>query len=74
MFASRAAFTPGSDLMAPRKQFPAGNVTAEPLPESVAMGATRIVMHQIVAPSEVDALGICFGGQVSITGAMRDQM
>lgn len=28
------------------------------------MGATRIVMHQIVAPSEVDALGICFGGQV----------
>lgn len=35
-----------------------------PLPESVTMGATRVVMHQIVAPSEVDALGICFGGQV----------
>lgn len=29
------------------------------------MGASRVVMHQIVAPSEVDALGICFGGQVS---------
>lgn len=57
-----------------RKQFPVGNVAAEPLPESVAMGATRIVMHQIVAPSEVDALGICFGGQVSTTGAIRDQM
>ncbi|WIA38284.1 hypothetical protein OEZ86_001624 [Tetradesmus obliquus] len=28
------------------------------------MDATRIVMHQIVAPTEVDALGICFGGQV----------
>jgi hypothetical protein len=39
----------------------------EPLPETVAMGATRIVMHQIVAPSEVDALGICFGGQVGNT-------
>ena len=30
----------------------------------VAMAATRVVMHQIVLPSEVDALGICFGGQV----------
>eukprot|EP00879_Flechtneria_rotunda_P009322 GHRR01009759.1.p1 GENE.GHRR01009759.1~~GHRR01009759.1.p1 ORF type:complete len:303 (+),score=139.31 GHRR01009759.1:711-1619(+) len=28
------------------------------------MDVTRIVMHQIVAPSEVDELGICFGGQV----------
>lgn len=36
----------------------------QPVPESVSMGATRIVMHQIVAPSEVDSLGICFGGQV----------
>jgi hypothetical protein len=27
------------------------------------MDATRIVMHQIVAPAEVDVLGICFGGQ-----------
>eukprot|EP00798_Chlamydomonas_sp_ICE-L_P024461 gene24461-10061_t len=26
--------------------------------------ATRVVMHQIVMPSEVDSLGICFGGQV----------
>lgn len=34
------------------------------LPDTVPMGATRIVMHQIVAPAEVDALGICFGGQV----------
>jgi hypothetical protein len=33
-------------------------------PATVPMGATRIVMHQIVAPAEVDALGICFGGQV----------
>jgi hypothetical protein len=30
------------------------------------MDATRIVMHQIVAPTEVDALGICFGGQVRV--------
>lgn len=28
------------------------------------MAATRVVMHQIVLPSEVDSLGICFGGQV----------
>jgi acyl-CoA hydrolase len=28
------------------------------------MDATRIVMHQIVMPVEVDTLGICFGGQV----------
>lgn len=32
--------------------------------EAVSMGATRVVMHQIVLPSETDALGICFGGQV----------
>ena len=30
----------------------------------VSMAASRVVMHQIVLPSEVDALGICFGGQV----------
>ncbi|GFH16871.1 thioesterase superfamily protein, partial [Haematococcus lacustris] len=29
------------------------------------MAATRVVMHQIVLPSEVDGSGICFGGQVS---------
>ena len=29
------------------------------------MAATRVVMHQIVLPAEVDSLGICFGGQVS---------
>ena len=29
------------------------------------MDETRVVMHQIVMPMEVDALGICFGGQVS---------
>lgn len=33
--------------------------------ETVSMAATRVVMHQIVLPSEVDSLGICFGGQVS---------
>ena len=31
--------------------------------EGVSMAASRVVMHQIVLPSEVDALGICFGGQ-----------
>lgn len=35
-----------------------------PLPKVVPMSATRVVMHQIVLPSEVDMLGICFGGQV----------
>jgi hypothetical protein len=38
--------------------------SAAPLPDSVPMEATRIVMHQIVAPAECDALGICTGGQV----------
>lgn len=47
------------------KLSPTSAVPAVPiLPESVPMDATRIVMHQIVAPTEVDALGICFGGQV----------
>ncbi|GFH06410.1 uncharacterized protein HaLaN_01037, partial [Haematococcus lacustris] len=32
------------------------------------MAATRVVMHQIVLPSEVDGSGICFGGQVSSSG------
>lgn len=32
--------------------------------EEVAMGTTRVVMHQIVLPPDSDALGICFGGQV----------
>jgi hypothetical protein len=32
--------------------------------EEVAMATTRVVMHQIVLPSDTDALGICFGGQV----------
>ncbi len=32
--------------------------------EIVSMAATRVVMHQIVLPAEVDSLGICFGGQV----------
>lgn len=41
-------------------------VLAQPPGESVAvpMGATRVVMHQIVLPAECDTLGICFGGQV----------
>ena len=34
--------------------------------EIVSMAATRVVMHQIVLPAEVDSLGICFGGQVSM--------
>lgn len=33
--------------------------------EIVSMAASRMVMHQIVLPAEVDSLGICFGGQVS---------
>ena len=32
--------------------------------EEVAMSTTRVVMHQIVLPSDSDTLGICFGGQV----------
>ena len=32
--------------------------------EQVAMSTTRVVMHQIVLPSDTDSLGICFGGQV----------
>lgn len=35
-----------------------------PLPKSLPMSATRVIMHQIVLPSEVDLMGICFGGQV----------
>ncbi|KAK9817590.1 hypothetical protein WJX74_006701 [Apatococcus lobatus] len=30
----------------------------------IAMGTTRVVMHQLVLPACVDLLGICFGGQV----------
>ena len=35
-----------------------------PLPKTLPMSATRVIMHQIVLPSEVDLMGICFGGQV----------
>ena len=35
--------------------------------EIVSMAASRVVMHQIVLPAEVDSLGICFGGQVRRT-------
>ena len=38
--------------------------TIRPLPKSLSMSATRVIMHQIVLPSEVDMMGICFGGQV----------
>ena len=38
--------------------------TIRPLPKSLSMSATRVIMHQIVLPSEVDIMGICFGGQV----------
>lgn len=34
--------------------------------ETVSMAATRVVMHQIVLPAEVDSLGICSGGQVPV--------
>lgn len=44
---------------------PLSSTTASALSAAVPMDATRIVMHQIVAPTEVDALGICTGGQVS---------
>lgn len=37
---------------------------AAPRDVPVAMAATRVVMHQMVMPAEVDTLGICFGGQV----------
>ena len=30
------------------------------------MATTRVVMHQIVLPAEVDALGICTGGQARL--------
>ena len=30
----------------------------------------RVVMHQLVLPSEVDGLGICFGGQVCVCVCM----
>lgn len=33
-------------------------------PASVPMSTTRVVMHQIILPAQVDRLGICFGGQV----------
>lgn len=36
-----------------------------PMLDGVPMAATRVVMHQIVMPAEVDILGICRGGQVS---------
>ena len=38
-----------------------------PAQAPVAMAATRVVMHQLVMPAEVDTLGICFGGQVPST-------
>ncbi|GLC42537.1 hypothetical protein PLESTB_001111000 [Pleodorina starrii] len=31
---------------------------------AVAMAATRVVMHQLVLPADVNTLGICTGGQV----------
>ena len=34
---------------------------------SVPMSATRVIMHQIVLPGEVDQAGVCFGGQVCAT-------
>lgn len=40
------------------------NAQSLPISEEVAMATTRVVMHQIVLPSDSDTLGICFGGQV----------
>lgn len=34
-------------------------------PADVPMAASRVVMHEIVLPHMVDAMSICFGGQVS---------
>ena len=42
-------------------------VEEDPKEEIVSMAASRVVMHQIVLPAEVDSLGICFGGQVRCT-------
>lgn len=38
--------------------------------EELAMGTTRVVMHQIVLPSDSDTLGICFGGQVVLASTL----
>jgi hypothetical protein len=35
--------------------------------EGIPMACTRVVMNQIVMPSEVDMMGICIGGQVRFT-------
>jgi hypothetical protein len=35
------------------------------------MESTRVVMHQIVPPSECDEMGICFGGQVRAGGGLH---
>ena len=42
-----------------------------PAQAPVAMAATRVVMHQLVMPAEVDTLGICFGGQVPVSSHTR---
>jgi len=46
-------------------------VEDDPKEEIVSMAASRVVMHQIVLPAEVDSLGICFGGQVRRTSQER---
>lgn len=46
-------------------------VPRPPVPELVPMAATRIVMHQLVLPADVDMLGICLGGQVGAARAGR---
>ncbi|PNW84553.1 hypothetical protein CHLRE_03g148450v5 [Chlamydomonas reinhardtii] len=52
----------------------AGVAAPQPLPQAtpstalmqvtVAMAATRVVMHQLVLPADINQLGICTGGQV----------
>ena len=36
-------------------------------PQAVPMDGTRVVMHEIVMPDQIDSMGICFGGQASPT-------
>jgi hypothetical protein len=40
-------------------------------PDGVAMGATRVVTHEIVLPLYGDGAGICYGGQVHLSRGYR---
>ncbi|KAK9815553.1 hypothetical protein WJX72_005621 [[Myrmecia] bisecta] len=56
--------SPGPYEAAPNQLARLGPLEGGAPVETVSMAAARVVMHQIVMPSEVDSLGICFGGQV----------